>query len=152
VPVDQAVAAHKQYIQPLADQGLTIGSPAVTNGGESTKGISYLKQFLSACDGCKIDFVVAHYYGTDNAQEFKDYLKKFYDTFQKPVWVTEFGVNPGQGDANKFLQEVLPFLEETEWIHRYAYHMVAPDVDGKSYLVNSAGSGLSATGATYAGF
>lgn len=138
-------------IQPLASQGLRIGSPSVTNGGEKNKGIDYLQQFMAKCSDCQIDFVVAHYYGTDNADDFKNYLKKFHDTFQKPVWVTEFGVNPGQGDADTFLKNVLPFLDSTEWIERYAYHMVAPDVDGKSYLINSAGNGLSATGATYAG-
>ncbi|KAF2831405.1 hypothetical protein CC86DRAFT_138871 [Ophiobolus disseminans] len=152
VPVDQAVIAHQKYIQPLASQGLKIGSPAVTNGGEDHKGISYLKNFMAACQGCQFDFVVAHWYGTANADEFISYLKRFHDTFQKPVWVTEFGVNPGQGDANAFLKAVLPFLDSTEWIHRYAYHMAAPDTDGKSYLVNSAGNGLSATGVTYAGF
>lgn len=152
IPVGTAVDVHKRLIQPLANQGLKIGSPSVTNGAEPNKGINYLKQFMSACGSdCQIDFVVAHYYGTDNADDFINYLIKFHDTFNKPVWVTEFGVNPGQGDANAFLKKVLPFLDSTPWIQRYAYHMVAPDVDGKSYLVNADGSGLSATGSTYAG-
>jgi hypothetical protein len=147
--VSAAIDAHKKYIQPLASSGLKIGSPSVTNGGGANMGISYLKDFLTGCTGCQIDFVVAHYYGTSNAQDFKNYITKFHDTFQKPVWITEFGVNPGQGDANQFLKDVLPFLESTEWIQRFAYHMVAPDVDGRSYLINSAGNGLSATGKTY---
>lgn len=139
-------------IQPLAGQGLKIGSPSVTNGGEANKGIGYLKQFMSQCTGCQIDFVVAHYYGTANVDEFTSYLEKFHNAFpEKPVWVTEFGVNPGQGDADAFLKKALEFLDSTPWIHRYAYHMVAPDAEGKSYLVNSAGNGLSATGLTFAG-
>jgi hypothetical protein len=165
MPVDQAVAAHKQYIQPLAAQGLKIGSPAVTNGADANKGISqshstlpstsltdldYLKNFMAGCSDCQIDFVVAHYYAWANAQDFKNYLTKFHETFNKPVWVTEFGVNPGEGDADAFLKEVLPWLDQTEWIQRYAYHMAAPDVDGKSYLVNSAGNGLTPAGTTYA--
>ncbi|KAH8732804.1 hypothetical protein GQ44DRAFT_601580 [Phaeosphaeriaceae sp. PMI808] len=150
IPVGDAVAAHKKYIQPLAGQGLKIGSPAVTNGGEENKGISYLKQFMAGCSDCQIDFVVTHYYAWANAQDFKNYLTKFHETFNKPVWVTEFGVNPGEGDADAFLKEVLPWLDQTEWIHRYAYHMAAPDVEGKSYLVNAAGNGLTAAGQTYA--
>jgi hypothetical protein len=150
MPVDQAVAAHKQYIQPLASQGLKIGSPAVTNGADANKGINYLKQFMAGCSDCQIDFVVAHYYAWANVQDFKNYLTKFHETFNKPVWVTEFGINPGEGDADAFLKEALPWLDQTEWIQRYAYHMTAPDVDGKSYLVNSAGNGLTATGRTYA--
>jgi hypothetical protein len=148
--VNAAVAAHKQYIQPLASQGLKIGSPSVTNGGEENKGISYLQKFMNGCSDCNIDFVVAHYYGTDNADEFKNYLTKFHQTFNKPVWVTEFGVNPGQGDAAAFLKAVLPWLDSQDWIQRYAYHMAAPDVDGKSYLVNAAGNGLTAAGQAYA--
>lgn len=150
MPVDQAIAAHKQYIQPLASQGLKIGSPAVTNGADANKGINYLKQFMDGCSDCQIDFVVAHYYAWANVQDFKNYLTKFHETFNKPVWVTEFGVNPGEGDADAFLKEVLPWLDQTEWIQRYAYHMTAPDVDGKSYLVNADGNGLTAFGRTYA--
>lgn len=125
----------------------------MTNGGEAHKGIAYLKDFISQCDalGCQIDFVVAHYYGTDNIDEFKNYLENFHAAFpMKPVWVTEFGVNPGKGDANAFLKKAMEFMDSKEWIHRYAYHMVAPDVEGKSYLVNSAGTGLSSTGSTFA--
>lgn len=150
IPVDDAVKAHKKYIQPLAGQGLKIGSPAVTNGNEPNKGINYLKQFIAQCSDCQIDFVVAHYYAWANADDFKNYLTKFHETFNKPVWVTEFGVNPGEGDADAFLKEVLPWLDSTEWIGRYAYHMAAPDVEGKSYLVNSAGNGLTKPGQTYA--
>jgi hypothetical protein len=139
-------------IQPFAEKGLRIGSPAVTNAGdnEPNKGINYLKQFMAGCDGCQIDFVVAHYYAWDKVEDFKNYLTKFHDTFKKPVWVTEFGINPGQGDPEKFLQEALPWMDSTEWIERYAYHMAAPDVDGKSYLLNTAGNALTAVGNTYA--
>jgi hypothetical protein len=148
--VGDAVAAHKKYMQPLAGSGLKIGSPAVTNAGEPNKGIDYLKQFMSGCSDCQVDFVVAHYYAWDNVDDFKNYLTKFHDTFKKPVWLTEFGINPGQGDADAFLKKVLPWLDQTEWIQRYAYHMAAPDVEGKSYLVNTAGNGLTPAGTTYA--
>jgi hypothetical protein len=112
------------------------------------KGINYLKAFMNGCADCQIDFVVAHYYAWDKAEDFKNYLQKFHDTFNKPVWVTEFGVT--SGNADKFLQEVLPWLDSTSWIERYAYHMAAPDVDGKSYLLNAAGNALTAVGNTYA--
>jgi hypothetical protein len=150
MPVDQAIAAHRQYIQPLAGSGLQIGSPAVTNGNEPNKGIEYLKQFMAGCSDCQIDFVVAHYYAWANVEDFKNYLIKFHQTFNKPVWLTEFGVNPGEGDVNAFLKDALRWMDQTEWIHRYAYHMTAPDVEGKSYLVNAAGNGLTSTGVTYA--
>ena len=151
MPVDQAIAAHKKFIdQPLRGKGLKIGSPSVTNADEPNKGINYLKQFMAGCSDCQIDFVVAHYYAWDKVDDFKNYLTKFHKTFNKPVWVTEFGINPGQGDVNAFLKEVLPWMDQTEWIHRYAYHMAAPDVEGKSYLVNAAGNALTSAGVTYA--
>lgn len=147
--VSDAVAAYKQYIQPLAKQGLRLGSPAVTNGAGANVGINWLKQFISGCGSdCTIDFVVAHYYAWDHADDFKTYLTTFHQTFNKPVWVTEFGVT--SGDADAFLKEVLPWLDAQDWIERYAYHMVAPATSGSQWLINEAGNGLSSTGQVYA--
>lgn len=145
--VSDAVNAYRQYIQPLGKQGLRLGSPAVTNGNEPNKGINWLKQFVAGCSDCQIDFVVAHYYAWDKAEDFKNYLTNFHQTFNKPVWVTEFGVTEGNADA--FLKEVLPWLDSTSWIERYAYHMVAPSA-GQQWLLNPAGNGLSSTGQVYA--
>ncbi|KAL6711899.1 hypothetical protein ACN47E_002942 [Coniothyrium glycines] len=147
IPLADAVAAHKQYIQPLASQGLRIGSPAVTNGNTADKGISYLKNFIAGCTGCQIDFVVAHYYAWDKAEDFKNYLTTFHQTFNKPVWVTEFGVT--EGNAAEFLTQVLPWLDSQDWIERYAYFMVAPQND-QQLLINANGQGLSSVGQVYA--
>ena len=146
--VGDAVAAYKQYIQPLAAQGLKLGSPAVTNGAEANKGINWLQQFMGACTGCQVDVVATHYYASDNADDFKNYITKFYQTFNKPVWVTEFGVTSGNADA--FLQQVLPWMDSQPWIQRYAYQMAAPVTGANQYLVNAAGNGLSSTGQVYA--
>ena len=64
-----AVAAHKQWIQPLVDkyprENLRIVSPSVTNGAKSPQstvmGVEWLKQFLNQCTGCTIDFVGIHW-------------------------------------------------------------------------------------------
>lgn len=144
--VGTAVETHRKLIQPFAGD-LRIGSPAVTNGNEPGKGINWLKSFMSGCSDCKIDFVVAHYYAWDKAEDFKNYLRKFHDTFNKPVWVTEFGVT--SGDAENFLKEVLPWMDAQPWIERYAYHMAAPSTDSQ-FLIKPDGSGLSAAGQAYA--
>lgn len=88
--VGTAVAAHKQWVQPMAEKhpNVKIGAPAVTNGG-APMGLAYLKSFLQQCDGCKIDFAVAHWYSPGDVQGFKDYLNKFHDEVNMPVWVTE---------------------------------------------------------------
>jgi hypothetical protein len=145
--VNTAVATHRQFIQPLAAQGLRIGSPAVTNGNEAGKGINWLKQFMNGCSDCQIDFVVAHYYSWDKPEDFKKYLQNFHDTFNKPVWVTEFGVT--EGNTDEFLKQVLPWMDSQPWIERYAYHMVAPTADVQ-YLISADGKGLSSTGQVYA--
>ncbi|RMZ66705.1 TIR2 Cold shock induced [Pyrenophora seminiperda CCB06] len=145
--VASAVATHQAFIQPLAAQGLRIGSPAVTNGNEPGKGMEWLKNFVSSCSGCQLDFVVTHYYAWDKAEDFKTYLQKFHATFNKPVWVTEFGVT--SGDADEFLRQVLPWMDAQPWIERYAYHMVAPATNTK-FLINANGQGLSSTGQVYA--
>lgn len=145
--VATAVATHLKLIQPLASQGLRIGSPAVTNGNEPGKGIEWLKSFMQLCIGCQVDFAVTHYYAWAKPQDFKDYLNKFHDTFNLPVWVSEFGVT--EGDAAEFLKEVLPWLDAQPWIERYAYHMVAPS-DANQYLITPDGSGLSSAGQVFA--
>lgn len=147
--VSDAVTAHKQYIQPLAGS-LRIGSPAVTNGDGDAKGINWLKSFMSQCSNCQIDFVVAHYYAWDKADDFKAYLQKFHDTFNKPVWVTEFGVT--EGDAPAFLKEILPWMDQQSWIERYAWHMAAPTTDagGLKFLLNEAGNALNDVGSAFA--
>ncbi|KAF1359544.1 hypothetical protein EJ07DRAFT_178611 [Lizonia empirigonia] len=147
--VSDAVTAHKQYIQPLSGS-LRIGSPAVTNGAEANKGINWLKSFMSGCSDCKIDFVVAHYYAGDKAEDFKTYMTNFHKTFNKPVWITEFGVT--EGDAPAFLKEILPWMDAQDWIERYAWHMAAPTTNegGLKFLLNEAGTALNDVGAAFA--
>lgn len=148
--VGRAVAAHKQWVQPMADKypELKIGAPAVTNGVQSPNGtpmgIPYLKAFLEGCKDCKIDFVSAHWYdAAENVEYFKKHLTEVHEATNKPVWVTEFA--PTSGDKEQFLREVLPWLDEQDFIARYSYHYAAP-----GFLVNEASNGLSATGEVYA--
>lgn len=147
--VSDAVTAHKQYIQPLSGS-LRVGSPAVTNGAGADKGINWLKSFMSGCSDCKIDFVVAHYYAWDKAEDFKAYMTNFHKTFNKPVWITEFGVT--EGDAPAFLKEILPWMDAQDWIERYAWHMAAPTTNegGLKFLLNEAGTALNDAGAAFA--
>jgi hypothetical protein len=53
-----AASLWKQYINPLASSGIQLGGPAVTNG---PGGRPWLAEFLSACSGCKIDFIPLHW-------------------------------------------------------------------------------------------
>lgn len=146
--VSDAITTHQKYIQPLATQGLRIGSPAVTNGAEANKGLNYLSSFISGCTNCQIDFVVAHWYAWAKAEDFKTYFTNMHKQFGKPIWITEFGVT--EGDVDAFLAEVLPWLDQQSWIERYAYYMAAPATGSEKYLVNASGNGLTSTGLVYA--
>jgi hypothetical protein len=64
--VSETVAAHKKWVEPLRKYGsrLKIISPAVTNGvgsKDEPMGLEYLKQFLSGCGDCQIDYVAVHW-------------------------------------------------------------------------------------------
>jgi hypothetical protein len=149
--VGRTVAAHKKWVQPLAKKypKLYIGAPAVTNGVKdpatgAPMGIPYLKAFLQGCKGCKIDFVVAHWYDSaENVEYFKKHLQDVHKASGgKPVWLTEFGAS---GDAEGFLRKVMPWMDKQSWLKRYAYQWAAPGV-----LVNGVGNGLSPLGHVYA--
>lgn len=158
--ISRTVAAHKNFIQPILQKypGLRIGAPAVTNGVRSTNntvmGTEFLRPFIKSCDsqGIKIDFVVAHWYDVwpvDQAakQVKKDYFKKHMQNIyeaggRRKVWITEFGI--WEGDQVAFLKEVMPWLDETSWIERYAFHFATPGV-----LVKHTLDGLTALGETY---
>jgi hypothetical protein len=155
--INAAVTAHVDATKNLPGN-VRVGSPAVTNGEDTNangdkKGIAYLQNFMSACttQGCRVDFMVAHWYG-DNIADFKKHINAFHAAFPgKPVWITEFALNAGKGDASKFLQDAMQWLDDPKqsWIEKYAYHMAAPDVAGLQYLVNSDMSGLTAAGKIY---
>jgi hypothetical protein len=149
--VGVTAAAHKEWIQPLAEKypDLRIGAPAVTNGVQDSNtgalmGIPYLKAFLEACDGCKIDFVVAHWYdAAENVEYFKNHLEEIHTASGgKNVWLTEFGAS---GDAEAFLKTVMPWMDEQPWLMRYSYQWAAP-----GSLINEAGDGLSSLGQVFA--
>lgn len=145
--VSRAVSAHRDFLQPLAKHGLRVGSPAVTSGGESGKGLNWLRDFMATCSDCQIDFIVAHWYAWDKPEDFKAYMENMYNIFRKPIWITELGVS--EGDANPFLQNILPWMDQQDWIERYAYYMVAPSTSHTQFLIDAAGTGLSSTGCIY---
>ena len=77
----------KTYMQPLKAQGILLGSPAPSS---APSGKIWLQDFLTACNGgCTVDFIALHWYAV-NSTEFIRYLQDFHDTFQRPIWVTEW--------------------------------------------------------------
>jgi hypothetical protein len=57
-----AAASYKTYMSDMfGGKNVRLGSPAVTNGA-APMGLTYLGDFLSACTGCQVDFVVSFPY------------------------------------------------------------------------------------------
>lgn len=132
--ISPAVAAegYMTHMQPFAGKA-RLGAPGVTNGG-GNMGLTWLSEFISACDGCTIDFFPIHWYDSaENIQYFKDHITKAHELTGKPIWVTEFGAFGSDAAIDAFLQEVLPWLDEQPFCERYSYFMVREGllIDGK---------------------
>lgn len=150
--VASSVKAWKSYMQPFAGKAL-LGSPAVTNGG-SPMGLTWLENFIGNCTGCTIDFINIHWYS--NKWAGANYLEQQVKAARaiaggRPIWITEFALDYSDGtwtdaDVQNFLEEAMPWLDEQDDVHRYAYFM---DTTGTGRLMNSAGTGMSDTGAVY---
>jgi hypothetical protein len=144
-------------MQPLVDKypEVKLGAPAVTNGawdGRRPMGLNYLKAFLDGCSGCRIDFVVIHWYNFEpNIEYFKQHVKNAYVTGgYRPVWITEFRPTGSQEQIIEFLKQAMSWLDGQGYVHRYAYFMAAPgDADN---LVRGDGNGLSAIGTVYSSY
>lgn len=147
---DDAARHYRQLLTPFSDQA-TLVSPAVTNGNGPALGLNWMQSFLRQCAGCNISALAVHWYG-DTATDFKRYVTQALGLAGQyglqSVWVTEFALNSDLRDqrsspaSEKFLQEVLPWLDAEAGVGRYAYFMC-----GEDYLVK--GNGRTATGVVY---
>ena len=138
------MAKHKELIDKPYAGKVKIGAPAVTNGGESNKGLSYLKDFLAQCDGCQIDFVCVHWQSAEptDAKTFTDHVAKVHEETGKPIWVTEYQA-PNGVDQVKFMKEATAWMDKQDYVKRYSYF----SVDAKL----TSGNSLNDLGAAYAG-
>jgi hypothetical protein len=127
------------YFEGLMASGLRIGSPAPRENGPT----GWLREFneIAKARDVRFDFVAVHWYdwGSNPANSpnadpvqifnrFKSYLENVYRIYQMPIWITEFNANPNRGNEiqEAFLQLALPYLEELEYIERYAYFQPDP--------------------------
>lgn len=144
--VNQSVIAWRHAMEPFAGKA-RLGAPAVTNGGPPSS-LQWLGEFIGNCTGCTIDFVPLHWYSNVYAFSYLQYYVQLaYNMTQKPIWVTEFGIDSSGGSEQQyqaFLQMALPWLDAVPYVERYAYFY-----DGPGYLINANGSGLSAQGMIY---
>jgi Glycosyl hydrolase catalytic core len=112
----------------------------------------------------RMDAVGVHYYGSPNARAFIGLMRTIYAQYGRPILVTEFAVGDWQADTpaeNRyspeavldFLKEVLPWMEEQDYILGYAWFPFNIDdpVGTSSAMILPSGN-LTALGQFYKGF
>ncbi|SLM40194.1 Uncharacterised protein family, glycosyl hydrolase catalytic domain [Lasallia pustulata] len=145
IQIPDAVSAYQTYMMPLAGT-VALGAPAVTNSGGSA-GLTYLKDFLTACTNCHFDFFPIHWYGAaSDTAGFQSHVSEAYAVVgNKPLWVTEFGTTGGSAaEVQEFLQTVSTWMDGSEMVARYSFFMDAP-----GFLIEANGMELSALGEVY---
>jgi len=154
----EACTAWKEYMNPIASKHpeLTIIGPSVTNGVKDpitgrVMGLGWLSEFNQVCPDAIVHATNIHFYDIYDANtinRFKAQVDKACE-LGKPVWVTEFGLNPGSATSEQavsFLKDAMAYLDGNDKVQCYSWFMVG---SGENQL--NAGSGLSAVGKAYAG-
>lgn len=122
-------------IETIADQyHLKIVAPAVNYSPgdvdipgtkQDSSPFAYLDSFFAECPHCRVDYLAVHSY-MSTPEAVKRYVSKFYQRYQKPIWLTEWNLNLGkrketQSQQMDFMAETVRWLEEQPFVFRYAW-------------------------------
>lgn len=92
--------------------------------------------------------IVEDWYDT-NSTAFIEYITDFHNTFQRPIWVTEWacqnftGVQQcSQKQTNDLMATTQGFMDKTDWVERYSWFGAMPDpvVSPVNALLDKAGN------------
>jgi len=135
-----------QYMEPLKQKGYTLFSPAVSSDPD---GITWMQNFFTACKGCTIDYVAAHWYD-EGADKFIAYMENFHTTLGRDIAVTEFACQNFSGGTQctsdeiwSFMTTVIRWCESTSWIHSchpFGFMHDLQNVNPLDSLMNADGS------------
>lgn len=137
----------RKYVAPLKEKGWYLVSPATSS---APAGMKWMKDFRSQCSDVwdKIDAVAVHYYDI-STKKFKNYVEKWHDEFNKPIWVTEYACQDfngnnqcSEGEAKRFHTEMAKWFNEQSYIQAYApfgLMMNMQGVQGTNRLTNGDG-------------
>jgi regulation of enolase protein 1 (concanavalin A-like superfamily) len=129
-----------QYMSQL---GLPLVSPATTNPTNQ-----WMQDFMAgaAQRGYRVDAVAIHWYGGDNPSSFLSTVDWVHNLYNKPVWITEFGLADWSGhhgyspeQAYHFMSQVIPQLDQRPYVQRYCWFptVTTDPYVGMSALFNS---------------
>lgn len=153
--VDQAISLWPQ----LQDTGLRLGSPATVSPSSP-----WLADFMKKArnKGLRVDFITMHIYGWPNSRDFLNKLAKLYDTYKKPIWVTEYAVADwgatatkpcrySRGETEVFMRETVAGMRAMPYIERFAWKTrKAGDIKMPCSTIFNANGSLTSTGKLYA--
>ncbi|KAJ7109015.1 hypothetical protein C8R43DRAFT_183792 [Mycena crocata] len=148
IPAAEAADLWKKYIQPLHNQGVRLGAPAVTN---APSGRPWLADFLTACKDCTIDFIPLHWYG-EGVGSFYDYIWSVHSQFPGyPIWITEYA-STSSDDAVvlDFLKQTQAYMDsELDWVEGYSWFAFFRKESGSNYNLLDLNGQLGPLGKAY---
>jgi hypothetical protein len=126
-----------QKILYLRDLDYTLISPAPSSKADA---FDWMQKFNAACGANCVDVYAIHWYGT-NPAELIEYVKKWHDTFQKPIWVTEFACHDftyrsSCSDVHAFARAVRDGFNSLPYVEHYFPFVVGPANDGTFHGVS----------------
>ncbi|KAL5392712.1 hypothetical protein DPSP01_000414 [Paraphaeosphaeria sporulosa] len=119
IPAQVAAKEWKRQMEPLKEQGIKLGAPAVTG---TLDGAMWLQDFFFYCNGtCNPDFLPLHFYGSFEAMASK--IGEMTVAYPKlPIWVTEWGYSHQDLPTTQHaFNESIRMFDDWSNITRYSY-------------------------------
>ncbi|KAI6914121.1 glycoside hydrolase family 128 protein [Hortaea werneckii] len=119
IAAEDAAAAWIREIEPLKDEGVLLGAPAVTG---SPMGFTWLENFYNACDGnCTTHFIPVHWYG--NFEGLASHMGQVNGTYPNmTMWVTEYACADCELDeAQQFYNMSADYFDRLDYVTHYSY-------------------------------
>eukprot|EP00484_Ammonia_sp_Unknown_P022682 CAMPEP_0197026840 /NCGR_PEP_ID=MMETSP1384-20130603/6853_1 /TAXON_ID=29189 /ORGANISM="Ammonia sp." /LENGTH=209 /DNA_ID=CAMNT_0042455585 /DNA_START=197 /DNA_END=826 /DNA_ORIENTATION=- len=131
--VIQSVFPNMTLVSPSASP--CSGSQCIPNYGTQ---IEWFDEFFALCNGtCKVDYLAVHYYYC-HPYDLLGSLQQLYDLYGLKIWLTEFNCPGGNlTEQTQFMQQVIPLMEQQDWIVRYAWFMDRESTNAPEVLLNS---------------
>ena len=114
VPADMAAQVWINNVEPLRQQGVKLGAPAVTG---SPSGFTWLQNFFSACNNsCTVDFIPVHWYG--NFEGLASHIGQVRGTYPNmTIWVTEYADNNVPlAESQSFYNSSSQYFDRIEYV------------------------------------
>lgn len=131
----------------LESLDIPLVSPAPANWN-----IAWMENFMNQVEerNLRVDYVAIHWYGAPNVGAFLNMVREVYETYGRPIWITEFAVADWQAntladnryskeEVLNFMEMVLPQLDRLPYVYRYAWYNGSPGgrVLGNSVLFDA---------------